>query len=446
MGNTFSDYYAQIGEVFKYEKQRDVQKNTLDGFKELLKQTGFSDEVLNQDELLKKYEETKLQLTKAELFKEELKSREYTIHNAKNQLETLKKELFSTEITIAELEAKRGSLLREIKGISQLKEEIILEVVQLKKIILAHDELNLFSPDTCPYCLRHVEREENHCICGATINESEYERFFYTSEEYLDILHSKQKSLDTVEIALQSCNEELEQIIQRITNINIRQEKVKSFVFGLDNLAISKNNEFNEVDDKILELRESVRNIEQQFQLQKKYLLIIEKFEEAKRDFEKSNKSLFYLEEKVKKLMIDKIKTFNEIYNKLMVESSNEVKNAKLDESYMPVINDGEYKEASNAVPTRFIYFLTLLNMSLKDPDMQYPKFLLIDTPENLGIDHEQLEGLIAKIKEGKTEEELSEFQIILTTGISKYPPELKEDVLQTLTKKQRLLQEKQKL
>ena len=90
----------------------------------------------------------------------------------------------------------------------------------------------------------------------------------------------------------------------------------------------------------------------------------------------------------------------------------------------MPIINDGEYKEASVGVPIRLMYFLTLLKLSLKDEDIPFPRFLLIDTPENLGIDKSNLEKSISKLLTGNDLKNRSKYQIILTTGIKKYPEE----------------------
>src|SRR5699024_10867374 len=115
---------------------------------------------------------------------------------------------------------------KEINNIKRLKENTILEVTQIKKIILTHEELNLFSPDTCPYCLYTVERKVDHCICGREVLESEYEKFFYSTDEYLTILKSKQKSVETLDIAIQSCDEELSELFNKL-EVNKKRKKVK---------------------------------------------------------------------------------------------------------------------------------------------------------------------------------------------------------------------------
>lgn len=99
-----------------------------------------------------------------------------------------------------------------------------------------------------------------------------------------------------------------------------------------------------------------------------------------------------------------------------------DVRLARLNLDYEPVLNDAEYREASSTVTRRLMYFVTLLQMSLADPEMPFPRFLLVDTPETAGIDRENLSRAIGKIPEvlAGTKEPA---QVILTTGTGSTPP-----------------------
>lgn len=61
--------------------------------------------------------------------------------------------------------------------------------------------------------MREVERKKGKCICGSDILEEQYEKFFYTDEEYLDILKVRKKSI-------QSMNDLLERKNGRMKNIH----------------------------------------------------------------------------------------------------------------------------------------------------------------------------------------------------------------------------------
>jgi len=107
-----------------------------------------------------------------------------------------------------------------------------------------------------------------------------------------------------------------------------------------------------------------------------------------------------------------------------MKNSSAKTKKAFIDDDYMPIIDDGVYREKSATVPIRMMYFFTLLSMSLKYPTIKHPKFLLMDTPEDSGIDRDKLDenielfGTALELSKDKEKD----YQFILTTGLEKCP------------------------
>ena len=444
MGKAFSDYYSHIGEVIRLEKIKDTKKSIVDNYKDILVQSGIPLEIIDPTELIKKRSSLELQLAKAQIYLGDLKERNYTMGDIQKHLDLLRTSVINMEMKYSDLSIKKLELLRELKNIEQLKEEVILEVTQLKKIIVAHEELNLFSPNTCPYCLKHVVRVENHCICGSQIEEGEYEKFFYSPDEYLDILKSKQKSVDTINDAWDACNEELEGISKDLIYAEIKREKNREEMLGIKSITSVRDIEFNEVNDKILDLREQLQTLNQQILMQQKHDELQKEFVVSKLAYEKAQGKSRNQETAVNLIMDEKLKAFNKIYESLMVNVSKNIRKARIDSDYMPIINDGEYKEASSAVPKRFLYYVTLLRMSLSDRDIMFPKILLIDTPENLGIDHENLQDCILKIIEEQSPEKVEQFQVILTTGPGKYPTSLKQKVLEVLTDDDRLLKRRE--
>uniref|UniRef100_UPI003F492DA2 hypothetical protein n=1 Tax=Cupriavidus necator TaxID=106590 RepID=UPI003F492DA2 len=135
-----------------------------------------------------------------------------------------------------------------------------------------------------------------------------------------------------------------------------------------------------------------------------------------------------------------RIAGFNEIYNGFMTKVLARCRSARIDEdTYMPVINNGEYREASAEVPKRFLY-LTLLLMSLKN-DIPFPRILLIDTPETAGIDRDNLVLMLRQMK--ALDEENTDYQVLLSTGVDKFPPEYQESVSIRLRDDAKLLRER---
>ena len=130
---------------------------------------------------------------------------------------------------------------------------------------------------------------------------------------------------------------------------------------------------------------------------------------------------------------------FNKIYNDFMTSAVADCRSASIDpETYLPLIDGGKYREHSAMVPKRFLYYLSLLQLSLIS-DIPYPRLLLIDTPETAGIDLDGLVKVIRKIAELENPND-KPFQILFSTGQDKYPPEFASKVLLRMSKANRLL------
>ena len=126
--------------------------------------------------------------------------------------------------------------------------------------------------------------------------------------------------------------------------------------------------------------------------------------------------------------MVDERTEFSDRYTKFLSETVKDVRSASLDDSYMPVINQGEYREASSSVPKRLMYYLSLFSMSLDDSEMAFPRFLLIDTPQTASIDKDKLVACIETIETTLTKSK-SPGQVILTIGRDRLPSSLDENV-----------------
>jgi len=461
VGYQFSEYYSLIGEYNKTEKEKNTLKVTLENYLEMVKKMGFKITGLSQEELTQQLRELNLQLQKLEIYRKNLKTNHYSSTQFDTYIHQLRESLFKVDSTYNSLKAEKSATNIELRDLLRLKEDLILEGTQIKKIILAHEEMNLFSPNTCPCCLREVKRKENHCICGNPIDESQYEKFFYSADEYLDILKSRQKSVETIETAINSCKEELVDFNIAISRLQLEKDKIKGQLRDVEkNIADTSNDvELNNVNDKLLELKLNIQAVEQNLKTIEQYEEIQKEFISSKDTLDEINTKLKVMEQSLKELMEVQIEKFNQIYGDFLKKADKNVKKAELDENYMPVINNGAYRQASSYVPRRLVYYLTTLKMSIDNENVPFPRFLLIDTPENLGIDEKNLISSLSLIDELLVREEIEQvkdpdqseseeqngdeeanFQIILTTGIGKYPDKYKEYVVETLTDDNKLL------
>ncbi|WP_040204013.1 hypothetical protein [Neobacillus jeddahensis] len=263
VGYQFSEYYSLIGEYNKTEREKNTLKETLDNYVEMVHKMGFKITGFSQEELTNQLRELNLQLQKLEIYRKSLKTKQYSSTQYDKYIYQLRESLFRVDSTYNGLKAEKSATTIELRDLIRLKEDLILEVTQIKKIILAHEELNLFSPNTCPCCLREVTRKENHCICGNSVDESHYEKFFYSADEYIDILKSRQKSVETIETAIISCREELDDLNSKITRLELEKDKIKAQLREVEkNITNTSNDvELNNVNDKILEVKSNILTV-----------------------------------------------------------------------------------------------------------------------------------------------------------------------------------------
>lgn len=441
LGKTYSDYYGYLAQFKETERNRNIKKGMLEEYIQISRALSEKEEDLNLKFLNEKKVENEEQLVRLYNYRDSIKIQKQDNNFAFGEIAEIKSKLANDEMTLNDLERKTREIVIELSKLNRLKDYIIVEVTQIKKIVHTHEKLNLFSADTCPYCLRPVDRQSGHCVCGKEIEESQYERFFYRSDEYIDILKSKQKSVETINDAIASYHREKEALGSKSeelkSNILVGRNKILNLLKNLDNNGnLSK---ITEIDDQILKVREVIDKLNQRIEIELKRESLQKNLDESNSTLDSIKEKLQQLELESKQDMKDKITEFNSIYNELMVSTLKYCRNARIDsENYMPIIDDGVYKEASASVSMRLMYYFSLLYMSLTNDDVKFPRFLLIDTPATAGIDWENLIKCLQQIS--KFYETKKSFQIILSTGIDKkddtglYPAEYETKVVIKLT------------
>lgn len=438
IGKTYSEFYEALSKLKHSENTRTETKSVLNEYVTIAKKLSENNEELNLEHLELKIVETTENLEKLILIREQQKIERPTSGEQNiATIDIIRKELSNVEREISELSSKEHYFFNDLMKYNRLKEDIVLEATQIKKIIHSHEKLNLFNPDTCPYCLHKVERKEGHCVCGNEVAESDYERFFYDSSEYAEILKSKQKSVETIDLAINELKAELEFTQTKYREIKARggklKEQIQELVAKIDNSYL--NAQLDTIDDKILFAKENISNLRQRIEIEKTLLQYQKMYDEADTAYHAMRNRVRILEIEAEQDINEKIQKFNEYYNELMTKTLKDCKTARIDfENYMPIINNGEYREASSSVPVRLNYFLTFLKLSLFEKGINYPKFILIDTPKTAGIDEKNFNKILGKLEEILLESKDVDFQILFSTGLNEYPNGFNNYVFEKLT------------
>ena len=288
-----------------------------------------------------------------------------------------------------------------------------------------------------------ITKKEGVCICGSELHSTDYEKFVYKSSEYKDILDHKKKSIKALDIAYESYKSEVNEIEKFILDKNNLATSLRSELKSMiDRITFSGNSQLiDRINDKILEVKTEILELED----------IIEQITERNRlkeDFERKNSTYIATDIRFKEIQsvfnqnnTETINEFNAVYSDLLSKSSCNSNYAEINDDYMPYIDHGIYKEKSTVVPIRLMYYFTLLSLGLKRDTVKHPRFLLIDTPEEAGIDTSNLKlnlkllDRALELSKNDESEPIKDYQVILTTGEDKYPDEYSQFVKKVFSK-----------
>jgi DNA repair exonuclease SbcCD ATPase subunit len=445
LGKSFEEYYSLIGKLRKAENDKKVAESLFKEFENISAQL-YSDksEVLNVEYLHEKIEELNEQLIKLNEAREILKvSRPDESDSAWSHIENIKRKLIQVEIDTQSISEKLNNKNNELFKYERYRDGIVKEVTQLNKIIHAHETLDVFTPNSCPFCLGELDREKNKCYCGNPVDEETFEKFFFSSEEYWSLLKARKKSIETVNLVINSVIKEIEKLTIELKEFELISDELKAEVKNNLNKVDRANvdiEKLNEVDDKSLEIKNELNRLNEKLEFELKLKHYKESLDNKTKLYKGIDRDVKILELTANKEMEGIVDEFNLIYNELMTSTLKECRSARIDsESYNPLIDGGAYREASSKVSVRFNYYLTILKMALKNPKVKFPNFLLIDTPQTAGIDPEELKKLIEQFAVLPKDE----YQVLLTTGHDLYPDSLKSFVKETLTDEDKLLKTK---
>lgn len=337
------------------------------------------------------------------------------------------------------IDENREQLIDEVGRLVDVERALEADIQRINKVIYAHGQLNLFSRDTCPYCLNDVLRTPGHCVCGQSVEEQDYQRFFYSPAEYLEILKGKTKALETLRLAIRGVQEEHthwnEERDKVSRDISAKRERIEEAGASPDRVEKA----MEELDEKLLESREKLAKCQEAFRLESKLGTLLKRQNDKKIQFDRAKTEVQRLDGESKIELQNQIGEFDRVYNDFMTSVVKDCRNAMIDrQTYLPIINNGQYREHSAKVPKRFLYYLSLLQLALLS-DIPFPRLLLIDTPETAGIDFEGLVKMLRQI-EALENPRCKPFQILFSTGVGKFPPEFASKVVLKLSNEDLLL------
>jgi DNA repair exonuclease SbcCD ATPase subunit len=437
MGKKLIKYYSSLNSFKAAEKKYGSDKGVFEVFNKSIKELYHYDIIergSNQQEI--KNIEKSISTLQDEMSL--VSKKEYTNGDFLNELSELKDQITDLTFKLREKKEHYRKIVFELEKVNTFINDKEIEIKQLRKIVFTHQELNIFSPTTCPYCFNEVKREKNHCVCGNEVDEDYFEKSFYSMKEYLSMIKQKNSSLNTLNDARNEIFDEIKKCTKEISDIKNRLEEKQKLILNIKNDNVSNVNTtgIRRLNDEIVLLNSKLNLLREQENLYNKGITLNLQMIKSKEKFDSAKNNLQIEENNVQTKINDMITAFSDVYNIIMQEVLEGCENARIDENYMPVINNGVYINASADVQIKLVYFITLLWISLES-EVDFPRLLIIDTPESLGIDKENLIKTLNVLTQLPN---TKKYQIILTSGAGKYPKSDKFIVKETMTKKKELL------
>ncbi|GGG88299.1 hypothetical protein GCM10007415_22890 [Parapedobacter pyrenivorans] len=438
LGISSADYFKKIDKARAAMKHRDLAKALWENF--------TANHEVNGDFEKLSLRKTEIESTLATLEAERkghLKENT-TVDDKMGELAQVQSILVDLELKLSQDRVAIGALENEKAKIDILHAGLVQEIAQIEKIIFTHEKLDLFAMELCPFCMTKKDVVEGYCICGSKFNDDDYEKFVYNANEYKDILSHKQKSIKAINLGKAAYEDDLIEKKQRIEQNTLLWEeytlKLKNIIntaefAGNSTVVDDLNDRIFKLKDELLKINYGLKNSTEESRLKKDY-------EDKNKIFGAAQASLNKAKEEYNKNNANTIAQFNQIYSELLSKSSYQSHEAYIDEDYMPFIDNREYKANSSDVPKRLMYYFTMLALSLKLNSVKHPRFLLIDTPEDSGIDTDHLNQNLALLNNavafGKQPDgSIKEYQVILTTGYGKFPTEFDEFVVERFSEKE---------
>ena len=434
LGISSDEYFRKYDELKIITLNKEKEQLKLDNFKE--KYAGIN---LNSNKIQEELDRLNLELARIHNQRDLFLSSNNQVDEKTILITKVQQELINKEIKFSDVNIELQSVQIEYNKIVNYFQTQSNEINEIEKIIFTNDKLNLFAFKICPFCMSEHEPLENLCLCGAEIIDKDYEKFRYTSKEYENILKHKKKSLETIQIALDSYVLDINKLQENRSKLEVEikedTNKLKALISSTN--VATNTKAINLLHDQILDYLKKIeaeeykrKILNEKSELDLNYNKIVEDYKRIKSEFEDLQK---LYENENRSIISD----FNSIYGELLLSSSADIKDAQINEDYMPIVDNGVYKNKSAGVPIRLIYYYTILLLALKYESVKHPKLLIIDTPEDSGIDSGNLKNDLQILDDAlkQIENKNQIYQVILTTGLHKYPTSFKKYIVERFNK-----------
>lgn len=345
----------------------------------------------------------------------------------------LQKEVIYLNMRVAELTEEISFIAQKITEYRFSRNDARNELSRLQRLTATEATLSSFTFSRCPRCsqtindeMKEREKHDNCMLCGRSMlfGEMQHDVAKHIGD-IKDEIHELNQLIEQYEIA------EVRTTAKRDTLVREKEIKDKqlderlgdnytsAFIAGIEILS----GQIASIDEKINQQRSLLSIWER---LAHRY----DELELVKKEIKKINQRIDILRDQEAE-DIKAIHVLGDYLHDFLVDIFRDYSHSKIDqESYLPLVNDLDYQRFSMVQKSAVViaYHYALLRYSINH-DSNYPRFLIIDTPNKGDMDPDLYHLMMEKFVKLKKQEK--DYQLIIATR--EVPENLLEDTILNL-------------
>ncbi|MEU8741172.1 AAA family ATPase [Streptomyces halstedii] len=310
------------------------------------------------------------------------------------ETQALRDLLNEAERSLADARSAEVGLRRQIGELTAERRRVTSDIARLNRMRDAGERLAQIEFTTCPRCMQALKSREvphGHCrLCllpdeAASTDELDQ----YESVQLTDQLEEMEKQLTFIEHQTQNAR-------QLILD---RQELVRHLEIAIDSRTADRVSPrlqaYSDISEKIAAARTAQKHFENVLQQWDRVSDLARTEEEARKRYERLVREIDQRDIELKARRAYIVREISQEFNRVVADLQIPgVEEASIHESnYLPLLNGKSFKQFSRGggivTATQVAYWTSLIAVALREVDVPYPAFLLIDSPR-LALNEEQ--------------------------------------------------------
>lgn len=161
--------------------------------------------------------DTQKELKRLHNIREDIKKEQHFGEEVTSRIEEIQKNIVIETHKLKNYEYRLSLVSEGLSKSIRVKDDLNNEIEHIDKVLFTSQYIDLINDEECPFCLEKIDLEDDKCICGSN-NHLDFSRFIYSDKEYIKLLKSKVKSLETINEVIEGYKKDYKHLNEIIVN------------------------------------------------------------------------------------------------------------------------------------------------------------------------------------------------------------------------------------